>query len=83
MTSLLSLNPSTITYVTSSRYVACYKELVDKETSSTSCLLLGDAYMHIQEPQRAIAVYEAGMYIMYIVLRILRYELGMYIMYVQ
>ena len=30
-------------------YASCYRELVDKHASPHTCLLLGDAYMSIQE----------------------------------
>jgi tetratricopeptide repeat protein 21B len=30
-------------------YASCYRELVDKNPSPHTCLLLGDAYMSIQE----------------------------------
>ena len=30
-------------------YASCYRELVDKHPSPHTCLLLGDAYMSIQE----------------------------------
>ena len=30
-------------------YASCYRELVDKNPSPQTCLLLGDAYMSIQE----------------------------------
>ena len=32
-------------------YASCYRELVDKHPSPHTCLLLGDAYMSIQEVQ--------------------------------
>ena len=30
-------------------YASCYRELMDKHPSTHTCLLLGDAYMSIQE----------------------------------
>ncbi|XP_013391055.1 tetratricopeptide repeat protein 21B [Lingula anatina] len=42
-------------------YASCYKELVDKHPSAHTCLLLGDAYMSIQEPEKAIEVYQAAL----------------------
>ena len=38
-----------------------FSELVDKYPSPHTCLLLGDAYMSIQEPEKAIEVYEAAL----------------------
>ncbi|PVD35924.1 hypothetical protein C0Q70_02893 [Pomacea canaliculata] len=42
-------------------YASCYRELVDKYPSPHTCLLLGDAYMSIQEPEKAIEVYETAL----------------------
>ncbi|CAH1774388.1 unnamed protein product [Owenia fusiformis] len=42
-------------------YASCYRELVDKAPSPHTCLLLGDAYMSIQEPEKAIEVYETAL----------------------
>ncbi|ESO93623.1 hypothetical protein LOTGIDRAFT_189817 [Lottia gigantea] len=42
-------------------YAGCYRELVDKYPSPHTSLLLGDAYMSIQEPEKAIEVYEAAL----------------------
>ncbi|XP_076851637.1 tetratricopeptide repeat protein 21B [Brachyhypopomus gauderio] len=42
-------------------YVSCYRELVEKMPSSHTYLLLGDAYMNIQEPEMAIEVYEQAL----------------------
>ncbi|KAK2562076.1 Tetratricopeptide repeat protein 21B [Acropora cervicornis] len=42
-------------------YASVYRELVDKNPSSHTCLLLGDAYMSIQEPEKAIEVYETAL----------------------
>ena len=37
------------------------RELVDKYPSPHTCVLLGDAYLAIQEPEKAIEVYEAAL----------------------
>ncbi|CAH3021819.1 unnamed protein product [Porites evermanni] len=42
-------------------YASVYRELVDKNPSAHTCLLLGDAYMSIQEPEKAIEVYETAL----------------------
>ncbi|XP_014668422.1 PREDICTED: tetratricopeptide repeat protein 21B-like [Priapulus caudatus] len=42
-------------------YASCYRELVEKNPTPQTCLLLGDAYMSIQEPERAIDVYEQAL----------------------
>ncbi|XP_048342202.1 tetratricopeptide repeat protein 21B isoform X1 [Sphaerodactylus townsendi] len=42
-------------------YANCYRDLVEKLPSSHSLLLLGDAYMNIQEPEEAIEVYEQAL----------------------
>ncbi|XP_069472384.1 tetratricopeptide repeat protein 21B [Ambystoma mexicanum] len=42
-------------------YVSCYRDLVEKLPSSHTHLLLGDAYMNIQEPEKAIDVYEQAL----------------------
>lgn len=42
-------------------YASCYRELMEKHPSSHTCLLLGDAYMSIQEPEKAIEVYESAL----------------------
>lgn len=42
-------------------YASCYRELMDKHPSPHTCLLLGDAYMSIQEPEKAIEVYESAL----------------------
>lgn len=39
-------------------YAACFKELVERQKTPESLILLGDAYMEIQQPDKAIAVYE-------------------------
>ncbi|XP_066468231.1 tetratricopeptide repeat protein 21B isoform X2 [Tiliqua scincoides] len=42
-------------------YASCYRDLVEKLPSSHTFLLLGDAYMNIQEPEAAIEVYEQAL----------------------
>ncbi|XP_012939708.1 tetratricopeptide repeat protein 21B isoform X2 [Aplysia californica] len=42
-------------------YASCYRELNDKHPSTHTCLLLGDAYMSVQEPEKAIEVYESAL----------------------
>ncbi|KAJ1551311.1 Tetratricopeptide repeat protein 21B, partial [Cladochytrium tenue] len=42
-------------------YARCYNELVQRHNTVESSLLLGDAYMNIQEPDKAIKVYEAAL----------------------
>ncbi|XP_075036827.1 tetratricopeptide repeat protein 21B isoform X1 [Mixophyes fleayi] len=42
-------------------YVSCYRELLEKLPSSHTYLLLGDAYMNIQEPEKAIDIYEQAL----------------------
>ncbi|KAJ1188379.1 hypothetical protein NDU88_005140 [Pleurodeles waltl] len=42
-------------------YISCYRDLVEKLPSSHTYLLLGDAYMNIQEPEKAIDVYEQAL----------------------
>jgi tetratricopeptide repeat protein 21B len=42
-------------------YASCYRELAKKYPSSHSFLMLGDAYMSIQEPEKAIEVYESSL----------------------
>ena len=39
-------------------YAATYREVAEKNPTTQSYLILGDAYMSIQEPERAIDVYE-------------------------
>jgi Flp pilus assembly protein TadD len=39
-------------------YAKCYKDLVAKYPGLKSLLLLGDAYLKIEEPEKAVAVYE-------------------------
>ncbi|XP_066572827.1 tetratricopeptide repeat protein 21B [Amia ocellicauda] len=42
-------------------YIACYRELCEDEPGPHTSLLLGDAYMKIQEPEKAIEVYEEAL----------------------
>uniref|UniRef100_A0A4W5Q3Y0 Tetratricopeptide repeat domain 21B n=1 Tax=Hucho hucho TaxID=62062 RepID=A0A4W5Q3Y0_9TELE len=42
-------------------YIACYREIRDKLPGPQSSILLGDAYINIQEPERAIGVYQEAM----------------------
>lgn len=42
-------------------YTACYRELMEQTNTAHACILLGDAYMNVQEPERAIAVYESAL----------------------
>ncbi|XP_077347338.1 tetratricopeptide repeat protein 21A [Lithobates pipiens] len=39
-------------------YIACYRELSEKLPNPQTSLLLGDAYMKIQEPEKALEVYD-------------------------
>ena len=43
------------------QFAVCYKELVEKNPTPAAFVLLGDAYMSIEEPERAIEVYEAAL----------------------
>uniref|UniRef100_A0A8C3PP13 Tetratricopeptide repeat protein 21B n=1 Tax=Calidris pygmaea TaxID=425635 RepID=A0A8C3PP13_9CHAR len=42
-------------------YAGCYRDLVEKLPSAHTFLLLGDAYLNIQEPDEAIEVYEQAL----------------------
>uniref|UniRef100_A0A671XGP1 Tetratricopeptide repeat domain 21B n=1 Tax=Sparus aurata TaxID=8175 RepID=A0A671XGP1_SPAAU len=42
-------------------YASCYREMVEKLPSPHTYLLLGDAYINIQEPEKAIEVYEQAL----------------------
>ncbi|KAL1006258.1 hypothetical protein UPYG_G00069850 [Umbra pygmaea] len=42
-------------------YMSCYRKIREELPSSRSTLLMGDAYMTIQEPERAIKVYQEAM----------------------
>ncbi|KAI9207248.1 uncharacterized protein BJ171DRAFT_561472 [Polychytrium aggregatum] len=43
------------------QYARCYSEIVEHSPTVESCMLLGDAYMNIQEPEQAIDVYESAL----------------------
>uniref|UniRef100_A0A1I7RZM2 Tetratricopeptide repeat protein 21B n=1 Tax=Bursaphelenchus xylophilus TaxID=6326 RepID=A0A1I7RZM2_BURXY len=43
------------------RFAQCYKSILDKNPSPQTYVLLGDAYMSIQEPTNAIDAYETAM----------------------
>ncbi|NXX88206.1 TT21B protein, partial [Centropus bengalensis] len=42
-------------------YIGCYRDLVEKLPGAHTFLLLGDAYMKIVEPDKAIEAYEQGL----------------------
>ncbi|CAI9719675.1 repeat 21B-like [Octopus vulgaris] len=42
-------------------YANCYRELAERKPSVHTSLLLGDAYMSIQEPDKAIDIYEEAL----------------------
>ena len=42
-------------------YAQCYSDIVERYPTVESCLLLGDAYMNIQEPDQAVAVYQSAL----------------------
>ena len=42
-------------------FAQCYREVVEKSPSPQSYLLLGDAYMSITEPDRALEIYEQAL----------------------
>ncbi|KAI8612411.1 hypothetical protein BC830DRAFT_1231247 [Chytriomyces sp. MP71] len=42
-------------------YARCYSDLYDRHKSIETCIVLGEAFMHIQEPEKAIEVYENGL----------------------
>ncbi|XP_054157238.1 tetratricopeptide repeat protein 21B-like [Oppia nitens] len=42
-------------------YAGCYREILDKKPTTQSFLMLGDAYMNILEPERAIEIYEQAL----------------------
>ncbi|CAG0886786.1 unnamed protein product, partial [Cyprideis torosa] len=42
-------------------YAACYKEIVDKHPTPQNYLVYGDAFMAIQEPEKAIEIYEQAL----------------------
>ncbi|VDD93632.1 unnamed protein product [Enterobius vermicularis] len=43
------------------KFVECYRQLIEIDQSSATYVLLGDAYMNIQEPVKAIEVYETAL----------------------
>ncbi|XP_006153641.1 tetratricopeptide repeat protein 21B isoform X1 [Tupaia chinensis] len=42
-------------------YITCYREIAERIPNPRSFLLLGDAYMNIQEPEEAIVAYEQAL----------------------
>ncbi|XP_012616626.2 tetratricopeptide repeat protein 21B isoform X1 [Microcebus murinus] len=42
-------------------YITCYREIAERMPNPRSFLLLGDAYMNIQEPEEAIVAYEQAL----------------------
>ena len=44
-------------------YARCYREIVDHKPTVEACLLLGDAYMHIHEPEKAVIAYQNALQI--------------------
>ncbi|KAI8841329.1 hypothetical protein BC829DRAFT_420632 [Chytridium lagenaria] len=42
-------------------YAKCYSDILEQNYSVDTCLLLGDAYMNIQEPNKAISIYERAL----------------------
>ncbi|KAJ3117392.1 Tetratricopeptide repeat protein 21B [Phlyctochytrium bullatum] len=42
-------------------YAKCYSEIIDQIESAEAYLLLGDAFMNIQEPKKAIEVYKKAL----------------------
>ncbi|XP_073097695.1 tetratricopeptide repeat protein 21B isoform X1 [Manis javanica] len=42
-------------------YITCYREIAERMPSPRSFLLLGDAYMSIQQPEEAIVAYEQAL----------------------
>ncbi|KAK7913141.1 hypothetical protein WMY93_013352 [Mugilogobius chulae] len=42
-------------------YASCYREIVEKLPSPHTYLLLGDAYMNILQPEKAIEIYEQAL----------------------
>lgn len=43
------------------QYIECFRKLVELQPSVQSSLMLGDAYMRIQEPEQAIKVYQESL----------------------
>ncbi|XP_036378258.1 tetratricopeptide repeat protein 21B [Megalops cyprinoides] len=42
-------------------YIACYRELYEDQPGPHSSVLLGDAYMRVEEPEKAIEVYQEAL----------------------
>ena len=42
-------------------YISCFQDLVDQNPSPENIILLGDAYMQIIQPDKAISVYESAL----------------------
>ncbi|XP_008061219.1 tetratricopeptide repeat protein 21B [Carlito syrichta] len=42
-------------------YITCYREIAERKPDPSSFLLLGDAYMNIQEPEEAIIAYQQAL----------------------
>ncbi|XP_015781277.1 tetratricopeptide repeat protein 21B-like [Tetranychus urticae] len=42
-------------------YISCYKDILDKYNDPQSYLMLGDAYMNILEPEKAVEIYEQAL----------------------
>ncbi|KAJ3065894.1 Tetratricopeptide repeat protein 21B [Podochytrium sp. JEL0797] len=45
----------------SKAYARCFGDLYDRHKTVETCILLGEAYMNIQDPDKAIEVYENGL----------------------
>ena len=41
-------------------YIKCYMDLVDKDQDYDTYCMLGEAFMQIQEPEKAVKVRQAG-----------------------
>ena len=39
-------------------YVQCFRQIVDKNPTPSNYVLLGDAFMAIEEPDKALEIYE-------------------------
>ena len=39
-------------------YVQCFRQIVDKNPTPQNYVLLGDAFMSIEEPDKALEIYE-------------------------
>ncbi|CAI8036176.1 Tetratricopeptide repeat protein 21B [Geodia barretti] len=42
-------------------YISCFRDLAEKMPGPSTSLLLGDAFMNIQEPEEALSVYEKAL----------------------